>query len=122
MSLVIRKCKQSLHIQSLISALDSVMPLDSIFKISILWLVSLVEQSGLSLAWPNTQKIGILTTRLVYRSINGKDIVNSERRGSSVVSMSSLYASGPKTNLLRSSHTFVETFLLLPRKLFFFFR
>ena len=85
------------------SALDSAMPPDSIFKISILPKVSLAEQSGLSLAWSNNLKM----------TINGTDIANSER-GSSVESMSSLYASNPKTNLLRSAHVFVETFLPIP--------
>ena len=55
---------------SLISAfvvrfLDSTIPLPAIVEISRLYLVSVAEQTGLSLTWSQTPNTGFLVTRLI---------------------------------------------------------
>ena len=64
------KAKISLRrMRSLISAfvvrcLDSIIPLVSTSEISILYLVSVTAQTGLSLLWSQTPKTGFLVTGL----------------------------------------------------------
>ena len=61
---------QSARPRSLISAfvvhwLDSIIPLVCISEISIIYLVSVTAQTGLSLSWSETAKTGFLVTRLI---------------------------------------------------------
>ena len=46
--------------------LDSIIPLLSKYKISSLWLSSVIAQPGLCGTWSETQKTGFLTLRLIY--------------------------------------------------------
>ena len=50
--------------RSLISCLDSILPLVSISEISSLYLASVAAQAGLRLPWSETPKTGFLMTRL----------------------------------------------------------
>ena len=62
---------QPAHPRSLISTfvvrcLDSIIPLLAIAEISIFWLASVAEQTGLSLTWLRTPKTGFLMMWLIY--------------------------------------------------------
>ena len=76
------------HPRSLISAfvvrcLENIIPLVSIFEISRVKLVSVVEQAGLSFNWSQTPKTGFLMTRLAQVfSFLYKSILLSERTSS----------------------------------------
>ena len=49
-----------------VRCLDSIIPLLAIAEISRLLLVSVAEQAGLSLNWPQTPKTGFLVTRYIF--------------------------------------------------------
>ena len=75
---------QPAHPRSLISifvirCLDSIIPLVSIYEILSLQLVSVAEQTGLSLPWSETPKTGFLVARLKYimRSIHVPLIIST---------------------------------------------
>ena len=66
------KPDQPAHPRSLFSAfivrcLDSIIPLVSISKLSSLELVSVAEQTGLSLTWSKSTKTDFLVTRLISK-------------------------------------------------------
>ena len=66
-----KEADQSAHPHSLIStfvvpSLDSIIPVVNKYQISRLKLVSVPEQTGLSLTWSHTPKTGFLMAGLTY--------------------------------------------------------
>ena len=50
-------------------SIDSIIPVVTMYKISRLWLVSVIVQTNLSLTWSQTPKTGFLMMKLIYRGL-----------------------------------------------------